>query len=178
MKQIKVGVQASMLKEPFAKIGVYETLKKIGELGYHSVEISQLPMTPDNVAQMKRAQDECGVKIAATSASVAPSGMPGQETLATHFSKIVKDCRELNCDFIRIGMLPDVDREKYAYIGNSSLAGSYAISLSDAAYEKVLDIASNMTYLELSTYPGYMDHFVAACFLPHTDASLFPSVQV
>ncbi|MBR2738245.1 MAG: DUF4445 domain-containing protein [Lachnospiraceae bacterium] len=79
---------------------------------------------------------------------------------------------------IRIGMLPDVDREKYAYIGNSSLAGSYAISLSDAAYEKVLDIASNMTYLELSTYPGYMDHFVAACFLPHTDASLFPSVQV
>ena len=79
---------------------------------------------------------------------------------------------------IRIGMLPDVDREKYAYIGNSSLAGSYAISLSDAAYEKVLDIASNMTYLELSTYPGYMDHFVAACFLPHTDASLFPSVQM
>ncbi|MBQ1415406.1 MAG: DUF4445 domain-containing protein, partial [Lachnospiraceae bacterium] len=75
-------------------------------------------------------------------------------------------------------MLPDVDREKYAYIGNSSLAGSYAISLSDTAYEKVLDIASNMTYLELSTYPGYMDHFVAACFLPHTDASLFPSVQV
>lgn len=106
MKQIKVGVQASMLKEPFAKIGVYETLKKIGELGYHSVEISQLPMTPANVAQMKRAQEECGVKIAATSASVAPSGMPGQETLATHFSKIVKDCKELNCDFIRIGMLP------------------------------------------------------------------------
>ena len=106
MKQIKVGVQASMLKQPFAQIGVYETLKKIGELGYHSVEISQLPMTPDNVAQMKRAQDECGVKIAATSASVAPSGMPGQETLATHFSKIVKDCKDLNCDFIRIGMLP------------------------------------------------------------------------
>ena len=35
-----------------------------------------------------------------------------------------------------------------------------------------------MTYLELSTEPGYMDAFVAACFLPHTDAQLFPSVQV
>ena len=35
-----------------------------------------------------------------------------------------------------------------------------------------------MTYLELSTYPGYMDSFVAACFLPHTDRSLFPhSIQ-
>ena len=32
-----------------------------------------------------------------------------------------------------------------------------------------------MTYLELSTYPGYMDSFVAACFLPHTDARLFPN---
>lgn len=106
MKQIKVGVQASMLKQPFGQIGVFETLKKIGELGYHSVEISQVPMTPENVAQMKRAQEECGVKIAATSASVALSGMPGQETLATHFDKIVRDCRELNCDFIRIGMLP------------------------------------------------------------------------
>ena len=78
---------------------------------------------------------------------------------------------------IRIGMLPDVEREKYDYIGNSSLAGAYAIALSDTAYEKVKEIASNMTYLELSTYPGYMDHFVAACFLPHTDASLFPSVM-
>jgi sugar phosphate isomerase/epimerase len=44
--------------------------------------------------------------MAATSASVAPSGMPGQETLATHFRKIVNDCHELDCGFIRIGMLP------------------------------------------------------------------------
>ena len=37
------------------------------------------------------------------------------------------------------------------------------------------EVAANMTYLELSTYPGYMDSFVAACFLPHTDRSLFPN---
>ena len=78
---------------------------------------------------------------------------------------------------VRIGMLPDVDREKYDYIGNSSLAGAYAMVLSDSAIEKVSEVAANMTYLELSTYPGYMDHFVAACFIPHTDASLFPSVN-
>lgn len=76
---------------------------------------------------------------------------------------------------IRIGMVPDVDREKYHYIGNSSLAGAYAMLLSDPACSKVHEIASNMTYLELSTYPGYMDFFVAACFIPHTDQSLFPS---
>ena len=76
---------------------------------------------------------------------------------------------------VRIGMFPDVEREKFAYIGNSSLAGAYAMVQSDAACEKVHEIAGNMTYLELSTYPGYMDHFVAACFIPHTDAALFPS---
>ena len=76
---------------------------------------------------------------------------------------------------INIGMLPDVELEKYSYIGNSSLTGAYTMVVSDDAMDKCHEIAANMTYLELSTYPGYMDSFVAACFLPHTDASLFPN---
>ena len=76
---------------------------------------------------------------------------------------------------VRIGMFPDVDRELFAYIGNSSLAGAYALTLSTAAEEKVHELAGNMTYLELSTEPRYMEEFVAACFLPHTDRELFPS---
>jgi len=76
---------------------------------------------------------------------------------------------------VNIGMLPDVELEKYRYIGNSSLTGAYAMTVSTAAAEKCHEIAANMTYLELSTYPGYMDSFVAACFLPHTNASLFPN---
>ena len=76
---------------------------------------------------------------------------------------------------INIGMLPDVELEKYHYIGNSSLTGAYAMVMSDEAIRKCHQVGANMTYLELSTYPGYMDSFVAACFLPHTDASLFPN---
>ena len=76
---------------------------------------------------------------------------------------------------VNIGMLPDVELEKFSYIGNSSLTGAYAMCVSDQANEKCAEVAANMTYLELSTYPGYMDSFVAACFLPHTNASLFPS---
>ncbi len=76
---------------------------------------------------------------------------------------------------VNIGMLPDVELEKFSYIGNSSLTGAYAMVVSDQAIEKCAEVGANMTYLELSTYPGYMDSFVAACFLPHTDASLFPS---
>ena len=79
---------------------------------------------------------------------------------------------------VNIGMFPDVELEKFRYIGNSSLTGAYAMVISDEANAKCAEVAANMTYLELSTYPGYMDSFVAACFLPHTDARLFPhSVQ-
>ncbi len=74
---------------------------------------------------------------------------------------------------ISIGMLPKIPLEKYSYIGNSSLTGACAMLLSDQAEEKVFAIGRNMTYLELSTYPGYMEEFVAACFLPHTNAALF-----
>ncbi len=76
---------------------------------------------------------------------------------------------------VNIGMLPDVELEKFQYIGNSSLTGAYAMVVSDEANAKCAEVAANMTYLELSTYPGYMDSFVAACFLPHTDRNLFPS---
>ena len=76
---------------------------------------------------------------------------------------------------VNIGMFPDVELEKFKYIGNSSLTGAYAMVMSDMANEKCAEVGANMTYLELSTYPGYMDSFVAACFLPHTDARLFPN---
>ena len=79
---------------------------------------------------------------------------------------------------VNIGMFPDVELEKFQYIGNSSLTGAYAMVVSDEAKNKCGEVMANMTYLELSTYPGYMDSFVAACFIPHTDARLFPnSVQ-
>ena len=74
---------------------------------------------------------------------------------------------------IRIGMFPNLPLELFSYIGNSSLAGAYTMALSDEASDKTEEVARNMTYMELSTHPGYMDSFVAACFLPHTDAGRF-----
>lgn len=78
---------------------------------------------------------------------------------------------------VRIGMFPDIPLEMFTYIGNSSLAGAYCMLVSDQACEKVHELAQAMTYVELSTTPGYMDEFMAACFLPHTDLSLFPSLM-
>ena len=76
---------------------------------------------------------------------------------------------------VRIGMFPDIPREKFHYIGNSSLSGAYAMLYSGEAERKCYELAANMTYLELSAVPTYMDEFVACCFIPHTDTSLFPS---
>ena len=78
---------------------------------------------------------------------------------------------------IEIGMFPDIPVEMYHYLGNTSLAGAYAMLYSTEAERKVYEIAQNMTYIELSNVPTYMDEFVAACFVPHTDKSLFPSIQ-
>ena len=77
---------------------------------------------------------------------------------------------------VTIGMFPDIPMEMFHYIGNSSLSGAYTMLLSKEAERKTYEVAANMTYLELSTVPGYMDEFVAACFIPHTDADMFPSV--
>ncbi|MEG0855443.1 MAG: corrinoid activation/regeneration protein AcsV [Terrisporobacter sp.] len=78
---------------------------------------------------------------------------------------------------ILIGLLPDVDRSKFQYIGNSSLVGSYLTLISSDARHKLEEIGSEMTYVELSVYPTYMDEFVSACFLPHTNIDQFPTVK-
>lgn len=76
-----------------------------------------------------------------------------------------------------IGLLPDLPRERFHYIGNSSLKGGYMALVSRNHWRRQLDHARRMTYLELSTDPGYMDQYTGALFLPHTDMSRFPSVK-
>jgi len=78
---------------------------------------------------------------------------------------------------IRIGLLPDLERSKFHYIGNSSLLGAYLILLSDKNRELVNEIAKKMTYIELNTEPSYMSEYTGALFLPHTEMELFPSVK-
>ena len=78
---------------------------------------------------------------------------------------------------ILIGLLPDIEREKFEYIGNSSLIGSYLTLISNEAKQKLQEIGSQMTYVELSVYPSYMDEFISACFLPHTNIEQFPTIK-
>ena len=79
---------------------------------------------------------------------------------------------------IRIGLLPDLPRNRFIFLGNASLKGAYCSLLSAEHRDKVKELSNQVTNIELSTFPGYHDEFIAACFLPHTDYSLFPSVCI
>ncbi len=79
---------------------------------------------------------------------------------------------------VTIGMLPDVPPEKIRFVGNTSIAGAKTVLLSREALETAEKIAGSMTYFDLMSHPGYMDEFIRAGFLPHTDLSLFPSVKL
>lgn len=102
----RIGVQAMMLKDSFAEVGAYETLAQVAEIGYRAVEVSQIPMTGKNTAELERARDELGIEIAALSVNVtAPGGAP-VDALDTDFAKIVDDAHRLGTRYLRIGMLP------------------------------------------------------------------------
>jgi uncharacterized 2Fe-2S/4Fe-4S cluster protein (DUF4445 family) len=77
---------------------------------------------------------------------------------------------------ITIGLLPDLPREKFHYVGNASLLGSYRVAVSRGYRQRQLDLARRMTNIELSVDPAYMDEYTGALFLPHTDLSQFPSI--
>lgn len=102
----KIGVQAMMLKDSFAEVGAFETLRKVSDLGYNAVEISQVPMDEKNVSELERAQAELGMDVASLSVMMEkPVGRPG-ESLKEDFDKIVNDAKRLDTKLLRIGMLP------------------------------------------------------------------------
>ena len=78
---------------------------------------------------------------------------------------------------IIIGLLPDLPRERFFFIGNSSLMGARLAAVSREAQAEMERVAGMMTHFELSAHPRYMDYYVSALFLPHTNIDLFPSVK-
>jgi len=78
---------------------------------------------------------------------------------------------------IRIGLLPDQPVERFHFLGNTSALGAFATLLCISVRHEVADVASKMTYLELSADNTFMDEYTSALFLPHTDLTGFPTVR-
>ncbi len=105
-----IGVQMSTIAP--AKMPSFEPFEVMGRLvdiGYHCAEISQVPMTKENVSGFRRAIDELNFNVSSMTASIDPMfpGQPG-EYLSNEddYKKYLDDAHTLNCDMFRIGMMP------------------------------------------------------------------------
>ncbi len=73
----------------------------------------------------------------------------------------------------KIGLMPGIPTEKFVFVGNTSLTGAYMTLLSQKHRHLLDDLANKITYIDLSAEPSYMDEYVSALFLPHTDERMF-----
>ena len=78
---------------------------------------------------------------------------------------------------VRIGLLPDIDRGRYVFIGNGSLGGAYLALLDADVRSRLGHLAAAPRTIELNLDPEFMDAYTMALFLPNADPSLFPSVS-
>lgn len=76
-----------------------------------------------------------------------------------------------------IGLLPDVPKEKFEFLGNASLGGAELCLLSEDRRAEARSIYDRMTYLDLSSSSAFFDQYSSALFLPHTDLERFPRVR-
>jgi len=76
-----------------------------------------------------------------------------------------------------IGLLPEIDPDKVTFIGNGSLMGARMSSLTNRIRKDVVEVIKKMTNFELSDTSSYMDNYIAALFLPHTDINQFPKLK-
>jgi len=76
-----------------------------------------------------------------------------------------------------IGLFPDIPVEKFHFLGNGSLLGARLVCLSRGMLREVKRIAEMMTNIELSDNQSFMDKYMGALFLPHTEGRLFPHVS-
>jgi uncharacterized 2Fe-2S/4Fe-4S cluster protein (DUF4445 family) len=78
---------------------------------------------------------------------------------------------------VAIGLLPDLPRERFTFLGNAALDGAKMCLLSEEKRKEALKVHRSMTYVELSTDQRFFDRFSSASFLPHTDVGRFPSLK-
>ena len=76
-----------------------------------------------------------------------------------------------------IGLLPEMDAEKITYVGNGSMMGAKMSSLNNHIRRDVVEVTTKMTNFELSETTSYMDNYMAALFLPHTEMDKFPRLN-
>ena len=88
MKKGLIGVQMSTIApNKMPKFDAYESMAKLAEIGYKCIEISQVPMSKENVAGFRRAIDELGFNVAAVSAGTRAVSAPPECSRPSNVSR-------------------------------------------------------------------------------------------
>ena len=154
MKKGLIGVQMSTIApNKMPKFDAYESMARLADIGYKCIEISQVPMTEENVAGFRRAIDELGFNVAAVSATVKSNPMMPSEELCNpdDFKKMVADAKALDCDMMRIGAMPmDARFSLQAAVDFAKQADEYAAQLK----EHGIDLYYHNHHFEFARHDG------------------------
>jgi uncharacterized 2Fe-2S/4Fe-4S cluster protein (DUF4445 family) len=140
-----------------------------GSETHHGRDIVITRVDIDNLLRAKAAIF-AGFSVLADSVGV-PMEMIDQMLIGGSFGKYINVEKA-----VQIGLLPDLSWDRFQFLGNTSVRGAYFALLDKGARSRVQDIASRMTYIELSADNSFYEAFMSALFLPHTDMSRFKSV--
>jgi uncharacterized 2Fe-2S/4Fe-4S cluster protein (DUF4445 family) len=141
--------------------------------GHESEHGKDIVITHIDIDNLKRAKAAiyAGFTVLAESVGV-PLELVDQVLIGGSFGKYINVEKA-----IQIGLLPDMPWERFQFLGNTSVRGTYYALLDWRDRARVKDIASRMTYIELSADNTFYDAFMSAMFLPHTDLASFPTVE-
>ncbi len=74
---------------------------------------------------------------------------------------------------VAIGLIPDIERSRFEFVGNTSIKGAKIVAFYKEALYKIEKIREDTTYYDLMGANDYVEEFQKAMFLPHTDIELF-----
>ena len=78
---------------------------------------------------------------------------------------------------ITIGIFPDLPREKYQMIANTSLEGARILLTNRDRLEEMRELLENMYCVQFASVPDFLIRMQAAKFIPHTDMDRFPTIK-
>ena len=78
---------------------------------------------------------------------------------------------------ITIGIFPDLPREKYQMIANTSLEGARILLTNRDRLEEMRELVENMYCVQFASVPDFLIRMQAAKFIPHTDMDRFPTIK-
>ena len=116
MAQSHIGIQMLLIKPVIEKYGLYETLRRCSEIGYHYIEVSWMALTPEVIQDLLKAQEDFGIRVGAVSTVLDAYPNYPVHSLHADLEQLIAGCKAVHCPTVRIGILPSQCVVDYDYL--------------------------------------------------------------